>query len=127
MIVDLEEQLRQLEKERVRIEEKKQQLQEQIQAENEAEEKLDGLFQQSGYATPRALIVALMRKFNVRVSGASAEGTGRRKRTKVTAQLRDDVRKAVEGGLSKNQASKQFEISYLVVNKILNGSYDQLS
>ncbi len=126
MIDNLEEELRKLEKERIRLEEKKQDLQSRLQAENEAEKKLQGLFEESGYPTPRALVLALMRKYNVRVTGASTETGGRRKRTKVTAQLRDDVRKAVDGGLSKNQASKQFEVSYLVVNKIINGAYDNL-
>jgi len=122
--MDLEEQLKALEKERARIEDKKKALQEQIKENAAAEQKLEKLFEESGFATPRALIVALMRKYNVRVSGAPTEG--RRKRTKVTAQLRDDVREAVNGGLSKNQASKKFEISYLVVNKIMAGSYDKL-
>lgn len=122
--MDLEEQLKALEKERARIEDKKKALQEQIKENAAAEQKLEKLFEESGFATPRALIVALMRKYNVRVSGAPTEG--RRKRTKVTAQLRDDVREAVNGGLSKNQASKKFEISYLVVNKIMAGNYDKL-
>ncbi|MFP4281312.1 MAG: hypothetical protein ACLFR7_04705 [Opitutales bacterium] len=125
MSVDLEEELKRLDKERERIDEKKRALQEQLEEQAKAEEKLQDLFEKSGYPTPRALIVALAKKYNVRVSGLSMS-EGRRKRTKVSPQLRDDVKAAVNGGLSKNQASKQFEISYLVVNKIMDGKYDDL-
>lgn len=121
---NLEEQLKDLERERIRLEEKKKQLQEQIEAQAAAESKVQDLFENSGFPTPRALVVALMKKYNLRITSVPAEG--RRKRTTVTAQLRDDVRAVVNGGLSKNQASKKFEISYLVVNKIMAGGYDKL-
>ena len=121
---DLEDQLKELERERIRLEEKRKAIQEKIEEQAEAEKKLEELFDESGFPTPRALIVALMRKYGVRLSDTAGEG--RRKRTKVTAELRDNVREAVNSGLSKNQASKQFEISYLVVNKIMAGSYDNL-
>ncbi len=69
-----------------------------------------------------------MDKYNVRSVGSVAAPTGkpRRKRTKVTAELRDQVRAKVKGGLSKNKASQEFGISYLVVNKIMDGQYDKL-
>ena len=123
---DLEEQLKALEKERIRLEEKKKALQEQIEQNAESEKKLQDLFENSGFPTPRALVVALMEKYNLRLTGAPKEKEGRRKRTKVTAQLREEIREAVKGGLSKNQASKKFDVSYLVVNKIMGGEYDKL-
>lgn len=121
---DLEDQLKELEKERIRLEEKRKAIQEKIEEQAESDKKLQDIFEGSGFPTPRALVVALMRKYSVRLSETGSEG--RRKRTKVTAQLRDEVREAVNNGVSKNQASKQFEISYLVVNKIMAGSYDNL-
>lgn len=121
---DIQEELKLIEKERARLIEKEKELQEKLEAQAEAEKQLQALFEHSGYPTPRALIIALMKKYGVRVNGAPSEG--RRKRTTVTAQIRDDVKKAVHGGTSKNQASKQFEISYLVINKIIDGKYDHL-
>ena len=121
---DIQEELKLIEKERARLADKEKELQEKLEAQAQAEKHLQTLFEQSGYPTPRALIVALMKKYSVKVNGMPAEG--RRKRTTITAQIRDDIKAAVNGGLSKNQASKQFEISYLVVNKIMEGNYDQL-
>ena len=126
--MDLEEQLKQIEKERARLDEKMKELEGRMKAEAEAEKKLEDLYQNSGYPTPRALILALMKKYGIRLTGAasSGESAGRRKRTKVTAELRDEIKGAVEGGLSKNAAAKKFEISYIVVNKIVGGEYDSL-
>jgi type II secretory pathway component PulF len=124
-MIELEEQLKELEKERIRLEEKKKALQEQIEQSAAAEKQLQDLFEKSGFPTPRALVVALMKKYGVKLTSAPSEG-GRRKRTKVTAQLRDEIRDAVNGGLSKNQATKKFDLSYLVVNKVMAGEYDKL-
>ena len=121
---NLEDQLKELERERIRLEEKKMALQAQLEEQAAAEQKVQQLFESSGFPTPRALVIALMKKYNLRITSVPTEG--RRKRTKVTAELRDDVRGVVNGGLSKNQASKKFEISYLVVNKIMAGGYDNL-
>lgn len=123
---DTKEALKQLEREQQRLLDQKKALEEQLKKEEQAEAQLEELFQKSGFATPRALIAALMNKYGVRSVSTTTEGTGRRKRTKVTAELRDAIRNAVNGGLSKNQAAKDFEVSYAVVNKIMDGAYDKL-
>jgi|TARA_B110000495_G_C23001260_1_gene590937 hypothetical protein len=120
----IQEELKLIEKERARLADKEKELNEKLKAQAEAEKQLQSLFEQSGYPTPRALVIALMKKYGVRVTGSATEG--RRKRTTITAQIRDDVKGAVNGGSSKNQASKQFEISYFVINKIIDGKYDHL-
>lgn len=127
---NIEDALRQIEKEQARLLEQRKALELQLKEKEKEGQKLEELFQKSGFATPRALVAALVEKYNIRAIGpgaaAPAAGKTRRKRTKVTAELRDDVRSKVNGGLSKNKASQEFGISYLVVNKIMDGSYDNL-
>lgn len=125
---NIEDALRQIEKEQAKLVEQRKALEVQLKEKEKEEKKLEELFQRSGFATPRALIAALMEKYNVRSVGSvsSPAGRPRRKRTKVTAELRDKVRARVNEGLSKNKASQEFGISYLVVNKMMEGKYDHL-
>ena len=83
----------------------------------------------SGFKTPRALVEALVDKYNIRLTGKTKPGakTGRKRtRTKVTKDLRDAIRKDVKDGMSMNQASKKYQVSYVVVSKIMKGEYDHL-
>ena len=57
---------------------------------------------------------------------SAAPAKARRKRTKITAGLRDTVLKALKGGMSKNAASKKFALSYAVVTKMEKGVYSGL-
>ncbi len=57
---------------------------------------------------------------------AAAPAKARRKRTKITAGLRDTVLKALKDGTSKNAASKKFALSYAVVTKMEKGVYSSL-
>ncbi len=57
---------------------------------------------------------------------AAPDKKARRKRTKITAKLRDTVLKALQGGMSKNAASKKFSLSYAVVGKMAKGVYKKL-
>ncbi|MCH2154983.1 MAG: hypothetical protein MK080_03160 [Opitutales bacterium] len=120
-LLDLEKKLELLAK-------RKEELLEQQKLEAERSAKLDKLLEESEYGTAKELVEALVQKFNVRISLISTSATSgkRRKRTKVTADLRDKVKGAVAEGYSKNQVSKNFEISYAVVNKIVDGAYDAL-
>src|SRR5690554_2578432 len=117
----IEEALKQIEKDQARLEEQRKALELQLKEKEKEEKKLEELFQRSGFATPRALVTALVEKYNIRLGAGSTAATPggktRRKRTKVTGELRDQVRARVQGGLSKNKASQEFGISYLVVNK----------
>ncbi len=57
---------------------------------------------------------------------SAAPAKARRKPTKITAGLRDTVLKALNGGMSKNAASKKFALSYAVVTKMEKGVYRSL-
>ncbi len=61
-----------------------------------------------------------------KVKAVAAPAKARRKRTKITAKLRDSVLKAIKGGLSKNGAAKKFQLSYAVVGKMEKGVYSKL-
>lgn len=125
MIVNLVEEYKQLEKEEAKIAKRKQALAEKIQQEKTEDSRLEEVFNNSGFPTPRALVKALMVKYGVKVTGSVANGKPR-KRTKITGELRDAIKREVEEGRSKNSVSKSYEISYAVVSKIVNGDYDHL-
>lgn len=91
------------------------------------EAKLDSLVKSSGFPSAKALVEALIDKYNLRLSRKKGGSTAKKRtRTTVTKELRDAVKKEVKGGTSMNAASKQFGISYVVVSKIMKGSYDKL-
>jgi len=62
----------------------------------------------------------------VRLAGRRKGQGGRRKRTKITAELRDAVKKRVAGGVSMNRASQEFGLSYAVVITMVRGHYAKL-
>lgn len=101
-----------------------------LKKEAEAQEaKLETLVKNSGFKSPRELVEALIEKYGLRLGGRTAtEKTGkRRKRTLVTKELRDLIKKDVQGGISMNAASKKHKVSYIVVAKIMKGGYDKLA
>lgn len=139
--------LKALEKLANKIAKKKARLEAQVEAEKETAKWYDQVLKESEFKRPRDLIKALMEHFGIRtvnLSGAKrgpgrppkAEteakpqkekiGGRRRKRTKVTAEVRDKVKEALSGGMSKNAAAKSFGISYIVIKKIEDGAYDSL-
>ena len=132
--------LKQIEKEAQRLAKKKERLEAQLKAEKEMAKWYDEVLKESGYKRPRDLIKALMAHFGIRTvsltavkakpgrpaKAKKAASGGKRKRTKVTAEVRDSVKEALAGGMSKNAASKEFGISYIVIKKIEDGAYDKL-
>lgn len=124
----IETQLKELEKKQAALDAEKKALEAALAKKAQVDSKLEKLFKNSGFETPKALIVALMDKYNVRVTSAAAatEDKPRRKRTKVTAEFRDAVKTALKDGKSKNAVAKEFDVSYLVVNKVVDGVYDKL-
>lgn len=134
--------LKELEKLSKKIERKKQRLEEQMKADKETAQWYDQVLKESGFKRPRDFVKALMEHFGLRSVSLTSQGkrgpgrpakaasagkkAGTRKRTKVTAELRDKVKDALKKGTSKNAASKQFNISYLVVKKIEDGAYDKI-
>ena len=134
--------IKQLEKLEKKIAKKKAKLEAQLKAEAETAKWYDQVLKESGYKRPRDLVKAMMEHFGIRTVslGKAKRGPGRppkaasktavkgakRKRTKVTAAVRDEVKKALQEGMSKNAASKKFGISYIVIKKIEAGAYDNL-
>ncbi len=134
--------LKELEKLATKIAKKKAKLEQQLAADKEQAKWYDEMLKESGFKSPRALIKAMMEHFGIRtvslVKAKGNRGPGRppkaaakapatkRKRTKVTPKLRDEVKATVKAGLSKNAASRKFGISYVVIKKIVDGGYDKL-
>lgn len=140
--------LKELEKLANKIAKKKERLEAQLKAEKELAKWYDDVLKESGLKRPRDLIKAMMEHFGIRTvsltksgrgpgrpakkaaakstKAAKASTGGKRKKTKVTAEVRDSVKAALEGGLSKNAAAKKFGISYLVIKKIEDGAYNSL-
>lgn len=125
MTADYSKELKELEKKEAQLAKKRKELLEQKKKQEQQEAKLETLFKNSGYTTPRELVEALIEKYDVKLRGRRASGKTRRKRTKVTPELRDGIKKEVKSGKSMNQVSKEHEISYAVVTKIMKGHYDK--
>ena len=126
---DIEEQLKQLQQQEANIAQRKAELEAEMQRRADLDKRLDEIVKNSGYANPRDLAQALISKYGLRLARA-ASITGekqRRKRTRITAELRDSIKKLVNDGTSMNAVSKQQNISYTVVAKIVKGHYDKVS
>jgi hypothetical protein len=124
--MSIKSELRSLERERARLMKREKSLLEQSRAQKDLASKLETLVKGSGLAV-RDLVFALVEHFGVRLAGRRKGQKGRRRRrTKITAELRDAVKKAVKGGASMNRTSKEFGISYAVVVKMIRGHYDKV-
>jgi hypothetical protein len=125
--MDLDDQLKALEEKEANLARERKEILDQKKKQEALDAKLDKLLASSGYETPRQLVEALISKYNVKFSGRKkAVATNRRRRTRVTAGLRDELKKALAGGQSKNSLAKETGISYVVVSKIEKGDYDHL-
>lgn len=124
--MSLNEEILRIEKEEARLARRKEELAAELEKKNEQRTKLEDLYKASGYANPKDLVEALIDLYAIRVT-KRLRGTNltRRKRTKITPELRAAVKKEVKSGVSMNQASKKFAISYAVVAKIMKGAYDK--
>lgn len=122
--MDLDKQIKDLEQEAVLIAQRKQELQEKQKLREVLDSKIEKFFQESNFASPKDLAEALIEKYGIRLS--SRKPGQRRKRTTITADLRDKVKSFVLSGKSMNSVSKELEISYAVIVKIMKGTYDHL-
>jgi malate synthase len=138
--------LKELDKLQKRIAKKKQRLEEQMKADQETAKWYDQVLKESGFKRPKDFVKALMEHFGMRTVSLAkskrgpgrppksakaatkkkAKASGKRKRTTITAEIRDQVKEALAGGLSKSAAAKQYGISYIVIKKIEDGAYDKL-
>lgn len=126
----IKEELEEIEKYQQQLEQKKVALQQRLQKEAELEMKLDEIVEQSGYDSARSLVLALVRKFNLRLSAINtpeeAPAKTRRSRTLITPELRDAIRQDAAEGKKKLAISRDRDVSYSVVNKVFKGDYDHL-
>lgn len=121
--MDLEKQIKDLEQEEIKLAQKKIELKEKKKLFEDLDSKIEKFFSES-ITSPKELAEALIEKYGIKIN-ARKPGT-RRKRTTITADLRDTVKSYVNSGQSMNAISKQMEISYAVVVKIMKGAYDHL-
>ena len=121
----IKDKLKRLDEEKKKLQKQKQQLLEQKRKRKAAQVKLAALVKQSGFDTPKALVEALIEKYDVRLQRETAAMPQRRKHTKVTPDLRDHI-KGLLHEKSMNRVSEELRISYAVIAKVANGAYDKL-
>lgn len=128
-IYDIEEQIKQLEQQEASLAQRKAELEAEKQRRADLDKRLDEIVAGSGYRNARDLAQALISKYGLRMAKAPASSGDkpRRKRTRITAELRDSIKKMVADGASMNAVSKEQNISYTVVAKIVKGHYDSLN
>lgn len=133
--MNIAQQLKAIEKQKKQLQQQEKELREQAKADKAREQKLEQLVKDSGFKTPRELVQALIEKYKVSLRGrrkgstnaaTAAKEKPRRTRTRITPELRDAVKKEFAAGTSMNAISKERKISYVVVNKICKGLYDEL-
>ncbi|HNX04305.1 MAG TPA: hypothetical protein PKI32_02325 [Opitutales bacterium] len=126
---DIEEQLKLVEQQEASLAQRKAELEAEKKRRAELDQRLDAIVASSGYGSARDLAQALISKYGLRLAKAApvAGEKTRRKRTRITAQLRDSIKKMVADGTSMNAVSKQQNISYTVVAKIIKGNYDSVA
>lgn len=129
--MEIADQLKALEAEKKALAEREKQLKELAKEQKAAAQKLEQIVKSSDYETPKELVEALIEHYGITFRGRrkgstskKANGAPRRRRTKVTPELRDQVKAEVANGASMNQVAKSREISYSVISKICNGAYD---
>ncbi len=124
--MDIDKELKRIAQEKKNLQKQRQQLLEQKRTRKAALSKLSTLVKQSGFETPKALMEALIEMYGIELNrGRSAAPAKQRKHTKMTAELRDQIR-AMLNDRSMNQVSKELQISYAVIAKVSNGAYDKL-
>lgn len=132
--MDITQQLKDIEKQKKLLQQQEKELREQAKLEKAREQKLEQLVKDSGFATPKELVLALIDKYKVSLRGrrkgstkaAGARAGQKRTRTRITPELRDEIKKEHEAGATMNAISKERKISYVVVSKVCKGHYDHL-
>lgn len=136
--MNITRQLKIIEKQKKQLQQQEKLLREQAKMEKAREQKLEQLVKESGFANPKELVLALIDKYKVSLrgrrkdsgkagaSGRVAESGQRRTRTRVTPELRDEIKKEHKAGATMNAISKARKISYVVISKICKGEYDAL-
>ena len=124
--MNIDNELKRIAQEKKELQRQKQQLLEHKRKRKAALSKLGTLVKQSGFDTPKVLVEALIEMYDIRFErDRGVSPAKRRKHTKMTAELRDQIR-AMLKGQSMNQVSKELQISYAVIAKVANGAYNKL-
>ncbi len=123
---DIEKKLKSLEAEEQKIAELKQKLIEEQKEQAAKEAKLESLYKESGYRSPKELVEALITKFSIKVGSLGAGNGGKRTRTRITAEIREAVKADIAAGNTKVKVAEKHGISYVVVVKIAKGDYNHL-
>lgn len=129
--MQIESKLKAIEEQKKALQEQEKELKELAKEQKAAAQKLEQIVKQSDYDSPKALVEALIEHFGITFRGrrkGSGKSTSveRRRRTKVTAELRDEIKGEINNGASMNAVSKGRGISYAVITKICKGGYDHL-
>jgi hypothetical protein len=125
--MNITKEIKSIEKEEARLAQKKKELMLQKKEAEARDKALETLVKNSGYGSAKDLVEALVDKYNVKLTAAKRGSPGRKRtRTKVTKELRDQIKKEVKDGQSMNAVSKAHKVSYVVVSKIVKGAYDKL-
>lgn len=127
--MDIKNKLKDLEKAEAKLARQKKELLAAKKDMEAREKKLEALVKESGFKTPKELVEALVEKYNIRLGAKRGPKPGsgkRRTRTRMTAALRDDIKKEIKEGKSMNAIAKERGISYVVIAKVKKGEYDKL-
>lgn len=136
--MNITRQLKIIEKQKKQLQQQEKQLREQAKADKAREQKLEQLVKESGFANPKELVLALIEKYKVSLRGRrkgsaktatasrAAKSDQKRTRTRITPELRDDIKKQYSAGTTMNAIAKERKISYVVISKICKGHYDKI-
>lgn len=126
---EISKEIKQIEKREAELAKMKKELLDAAKKQKAAKAELEALVKKSGFESPRKLVEALVEHYGLRLGGKKPgrkPAGGRRKRTKITPEVRDAVKAEIKNLGSVNAVSKKLGISYLVVAKINKGDYDKV-
>lgn len=128
-VKDIQKELERIAKQEEEIAQKKQLLLNAQRKQEEQKQKLQLIYEQSGFTSPESLVFALADTFGVRLPSKTARrepASTRKPRKRVTGEIAKAVKEALGTGLKRGQVANQFNISYPTVTKIQQGDYDKL-
>lgn len=132
-MIDISSEIKRLDVEQAKLAKVKAKLLKEAKKQEAVDAKLDKLVKSSGFKTPRELVDALVSKYGLRgVRGGKAKAAkpgkvkARRKKTKVTAALRDAIKADFKAKAGPSAICRKHGVSYAVVANVKKGAYDKL-
>lgn len=123
---DIKSEIKRLEVEQAKIGRAKEKLLKEARELQQQGAKLEKLVKDSGFKSPKALVEALVLQYSLRLSRKAKGKTGRRKKTKVTPALRDQIKADLKAKMGPSAISRKHGLSYAVVANVKKGVYDKL-